>query len=133
MTDPIADMLTRIRNAQAVEKTDVSMPFSNMKLRIAEILKEFDYVGDIEVAPISEGATIKQIRILLKYKKPHMGAIMGIKRISTPGKRVYVKKDDLPRVLNNLGIAIVSTSQGVMTADDARKRKLGGEVLCEVY
>ena len=133
MTDPIADMLTRIRNAQAVQKIDVVMPFSNMKLKIAEILKNFGYITDFETTQINEGSSIKQIRVVLKYKKPHMPAMMGLTRISTPGRRVYVNKDNLPKVLNNLGIAIISTSQGLMTADEARKRKLGGELICEIY
>lgn len=133
MTDPIADMLTRMRNAQAVQKVDVVMPFSKMKLSIANILKDHGYVSGVETLEINEGSSVKQIRIILKYKKPHVPAIMSLKRVSTPGRRAYAKKNNLPKVLNNLGIAIISTSQGIMTADEARKRKLGGEVLCEIY
>lgn len=134
MTDPIADMLTRIRNALSVQKTEVYIPFSKMKARIADILKEQGYIADVEMMKNKEGSNVPgDIKIVLKYKKPNTPSIMGLKKISTPGRRVYVSKDRLPIVLNNFGIAIVSTSQGVMTNIEARKKKLGGELICEIY
>jgi small subunit ribosomal protein S8 len=128
MTDPIADMLTRIRNALAVKKAEVVLPYSKIKLAIAEILKQSGYVADYEKTDDNYG----EIKISLKYQdgKP---AINILKRISKPGRRVYASKDELPVVLNNLGIAIMSTSQGIMTNVEAKKRKVGGEVLCEIY
>ena len=128
MTDPIADMLTRIRNALAVKKTKVVLPHSKIKLAIAGILKQRGYINDFEKTDDNYG----EIKISLKYQngKP---AISNLKRISKPGRRVYAPKDDLPRVLNNLGIAILSTSQGLMTNIDAKKKGVGGEVLCEIY
>ena len=133
MTDPIADMLTRLRNALAVSKTEIIFPFSKMKMGIAEILKEHEYITDYEIVKRGKDINFDKIKIILKYKKPKMPAIMELRRISTPGRRVYVSKDKLPRVLNNLGIAIISTPQGLMTNKEARKRKLGGEVVCEIY
>ena len=133
MTDPIADMLTRLRNALDVTKTEIIFPFSKMKMGIAEILKEHEYITDYEIVKRGKDINFDQIKIILKYKKPKMPAIMELRRISTPGRRVYVSKDKLPRVLNNLGIAIISTPQGLMTNKEARKRKLGGEVVCEIY
>lgn len=129
MTDPIADMLTRIRNAQMVRKESVSLPYSKMKERIAQILKEEGYVRSVNV---SEETGRKEIVIDLKYveRKP---AIRELKRVSTPGRRVYANKGNLPFVYDNLGIAIISTSKGVMTNREARKQKVGGEVLCEIF
>lgn len=128
MTDPIADMLTRVRNALAVKKPEVVVPHSKIKLAVADILKQNGYIVDYEKTDDNYG----EIKIALKYKdsKP---AITLLKRISKPGRRVYAPKDDLPVVLNNLGIAIISTSQGVMTNVEAAKRGVGGEVLCEIY
>ena len=133
MTDPIADMLTRIRNAQAVSKAEAMVPYSNVKFAIAQILQQRGYVKDVERVPhASVGTAFDQIRIVLKYqgKEP---AISNLKRVSTPGHRVYVAKDRLPIVLNNVGIAIISTSQGIMTNKDAKKKNLGGEVICDIY
>lgn len=130
MTDPIADMLTRIRNALAVNKPEVEMPHSKMKAKIAEIMKEYGYIQDYEEVSRHKK---KFLRIVLKYTKPHHPAIHHLKRISKPGRRMYVKKNNLPHVLNNYGIAIISTSQGLMTNIEARKRKLGGEIICEIY
>lgn len=125
MTDPIADMLTRIRNAQAVKKPEVRVPASNIKWAIAKILEGEGYLGGVQ----KEGG---EIVALLKYehKEPK---IRTITRVSKPGRRIYKKSFELPRVLQDYGIAIVSTSQGLMTNKEARKRKLGGEVLCEIY
>lgn len=133
MTDPIADMLTRLRNSLAVSKTEVVLPYSKMKIGILGILKESGYISDFEVITRGKDMHYDQIKIILKYKKPRVPAIIHLKRVSTPGRRVYVSKITLPTVLNNLGIAIISTSQGLMTNKDAKKRKLGGEFICEIY
>lgn len=129
MTDPIADMLTRIRNAQMVRKDSVSLPYSRMKFHIAEILKKEGYIRS---ADMTEESGRKEIVIELKYvsRKP---AIRTLKRVSTPGRRVYVGVTKLPHVYDNLGFAIISTSKGLMTNREARKAKVGGEVLCEIF
>jgi len=129
MTDPIADMLTRIRNAIAVRKQEVVIPFSKIKFEIAQILKKEGYIEKLE----KKQDNFTQIRIGLKYSKDNGLVIQSLKRISKPGRRVYTGKDELPRVLNDLGIAIISTSQGLMTNREAKKRGIGGEVLCEIY
>ncbi|MGH8705740.1 MAG: 30S ribosomal protein S8 [Burkholderiales bacterium] len=128
MTDPIADMLTRIRNAQMVGQVDVSMPCSKLKISIAQVLKDEGYIEDYAVR---EDGVKKQLRIGLRYYagKP---VIERLERVSKPGLRVYKGRDDLPRVMNGLGVAIVSTSQGVMTDRKARATGVGGEVLCIV-
>jgi small subunit ribosomal protein S8 len=128
MTDPIADMLTRIRNAQMIEKTSVTMPSSKLKVSIAEVLKDEGYIGDYAVR---ENGGKALLDIALKYYAGRP-VIARIDRVSTPGLRVYKGKDDLPRVLNGLGIAIVSTPKGVMTDRKARASNVGGEVLCVV-
>jgi small subunit ribosomal protein S8 len=130
MTDPIADMLTRMRNALAVRKPEVVLPFSKIKLNIAQILKKRGYILDAQ--EVEEPGAFKEIKISLKYngKEP---AITSLNRISKPGHRKYVTKDELPVVLNSLGIAIISTSQGLMTNKDAKKLNLGGEVICEIF
>ncbi|OGY52442.1 MAG: 30S ribosomal protein S8 [Candidatus Buchananbacteria bacterium RIFCSPLOWO2_01_FULL_56_15] len=134
MTDPIADMLTRIRNALAVRKTEVVLPYSKLKFNVAEILRTEGFVRKVEkIAKGTADNRIDQLRIVLKYLGPKEPAIAAIKRISKPGQRVYVTKDNIPVVLNNLGIAIISTSSGLMTNRQARKRGVGGEVICEVY
>jgi len=130
MTDPIADMLTRVRNANSVKHEFVDMPASKLKLEVARVLKEQGYIRDYRA--IDDG---KQgiLRIYLKYG-PNMEHVMsGIKRISKPGRRVYAKKNEIPRVLGGLGIAVLSTSRGVMTDKDARGAGVGGEVLCYVW
>jgi len=129
MTDPIADMLTRIRNAQMVRKETCSLPYSKMKQGIADILKKEGY---IRKATVDESAGRKEILLELKYvsRKP---AIRVLKRISTPGRRVYASASNLPHVYDNLGVAILSTSKGLMTNREARKQKVGGEVLCEIF
>jgi small subunit ribosomal protein S8 len=136
MTDPIADMLTRIRNASAVKKSEVVLPMSKIKHELAKILEKEGWVQDVSVEKFGQesGKTnFDQLKIGLRYKKTGKPAITSIKRISKPGLRIYVDKDNLPRVLNNHGIAVLSTSQGLMTNKEARKRGFGGEVLCEVY
>jgi small subunit ribosomal protein S8 len=128
MTDPIADMLTRIRNAQSSEKKSVAMPASRLKSAIAQVLKDEGYIEDFAVR---EGEGKPQLEIGLKYYagKP---VIERIERVSRPGLRIYRPKDDLPKVMNGLGVAIVSTSRGVMTDRKARGMGVGGEVLCIV-
>ena len=139
MIDPIADMLSRIRNASAVNKHEVVLPMSKIKHEIVKILKKEGWISDFEVLKAGSGKDEKQttvfdeLRLVLKYKNNGHSAISSIKRISKPGLRIYCNKTNLPRVLNNLGIAIISTPAGLMTNNEARKRGLGGEVLCEVY
>ncbi|HOB86590.1 MAG TPA: 30S ribosomal protein S8 [Bacillota bacterium] len=130
MTDPIADMLTRIRNANMVRHESVDIPASNMKRAIAEIMKQEGFIKDYEYIPDNKQGVI---RIWLKYGANRERVITGLKRISKPGLRVYVKKDELPKVLGGLGVAIISTSQGVMSDRDARKKAIGGEVLCYIW
>jgi len=136
MTDPIADMLTRIRNASAVKKLDVVLPMSKIKLEVAKILEKEGWVRDVSVEKFSgesDKTNFDELKIVLRYKKSGKPAIENLKRISKPGLRIYVDKDNLPKVLNNLGMAILSTSSGLMTNKEARKKGLGGEVLCEIY
>jgi small subunit ribosomal protein S8 len=129
LTDPIADMLTRIRNANAVMHEKVDVPHSNLKERLAEILKEEGYIANYKV--IADGNK-KNIRVYLKYDGKER-VIKGIKRISKPGRRVYSSVEDMPRVLSGLGIAIVSTSKGIVTDKVARQNNVGGEVLAFVW
>lgn len=128
-TDPISDFLTRLRNAQAAGLETTTVPGSRLKLAIAKLLEREGFVGAVKTT--NDGPK-KTIEVALKYheKEP---AIRAIKRVSTPGRRVYRGADELPNVLSGQGIAIISTSAGVMTNRDARKRRLGGEILCEVY
>ena len=130
MTDPIADMLTRVRNANSAHHDAVSMPFSKLKSHIAEILQAEGYIAGWKVEDAEVGKTLT---ITLKYGRNRERSIAGVRRISKPGLRVYTKADKLPRVLGGLGVAVVSTSQGLMTDREARKRGVGGEVLCEVW
>jgi len=130
MTDPIADMLTRIRNANTVNHDSVEMPASKIKLAMADVLKQEGFIREYE---LKKGSKQGIIRIYLKYGQSREKVITGLKRISKPGLRVYAQKDDLPKVLGGLGIAIISTSQGIMTDKAARKAGLGGEVLCYVW
>ena len=131
MTDPIADMLTRIRNAIQAEHDTVIIPSSKMKIEIARILKQEGYINDYTVE--GETAKDKTITVELKYGPDKEKVINGLKRISKPGLRVYAKGDNVPRVLNGLGVAIISTSKGLMTDRDARKAHLGGEVVAYVW
>lgn len=130
MTDPIADMLTRIRNALAQKHETVSMPSSKEKVNIAKILKEEGYINGYNVT--TDGVK-KTMTIDLKYGKNGEKVITGLKRISKPGLRVYAKADNLPRVLNGLGTAIISTSKGVMADRDAKKAHVGGEVIAYIW
>lgn len=130
MTDPIADMLTRIRNALTQKHATVSMPASNEKKAIAQILKDEGFITDFSI----EGDGVKRtMTITLKYSDDNKKVISGLRRISKPGLRVYAPAKELPRVLNGLGIAIISTSNGVMTDREARKQNVGGEVLAYVW
>ena len=130
VNDPIADMLTRIRNAQVAKHDSVTMPASNMKKSIAKLLQEEGYIKSYEC--IDDGLQ-GNIKITLKYLDKKQPVIVGLKRISKPGLRVYAACEDLPKVLGGLGIAIISTSKGIMTDKAARKENLGGEVLCYVW
>jgi small subunit ribosomal protein S8 len=130
MTDPIADMLTRIRNANMVGHEKVEVPGSNLKRQIAEILKREGFIRDAEYIPDNKQGVI---RIFLKYGANNERVITGLKRISKPGLRVYAKREQVPRVLGGLGIAILSTSKGVMTDKEARRSHVGGEVICYVW
>ena len=130
MTDPIADFLTRIRNAYRTGKRWVDIPSSNMKKRIAYVLKEEKYIKDFFF--INDGDS-QAIRIFLKYDFNGASVIESIKRCSRPGQRIYVSSQDIPRVLDGLGISILSTSKGVISSKAAMKLKVGGELLCEVF
>ena len=130
MTDPIADMLTRIRNANMVRHTSCDIPASNIKKNIAEILKSEGFIKGFDVIEDSKQG---MIRVQMKYSKEDERVISGIKRISKPGLRVYANKTEIPRVLGGLGIAIISTSNGVITDKEARKSAVGGEVICYVW
>jgi small subunit ribosomal protein S8 len=132
MTDPIADMLTRIRNANTALKETVVMPSSKQKVALAEILKKEGYIADYSVAPASSGPG-NSLTIQMKYSDDRHRTISGLTRVSTPGLRVYRNSAAVPRVLGGLGVAVLSTSQGLMTDREARKRKVGGEVLCFVW
>ncbi len=133
MTDTIADMLTRIRNALIAKHDSVDIPASTIKKAIAQILVQEGYIKSFEVIQDSVNAEKKTIRIQLKYGPNKQRVIVGIKRISRPGLRVYARKDQMPKVLGGLGVAIVSTSRGVMTDREARKQGVGGEVLAYVW
>ena len=130
LTDPIADMLTRIRNANAMRYKEVEVPASNLKQEIARILKEEGFIADYK---IKENSVQNIIVLSLKYGQNKERVISGLKRISKPGLRVYAKAEEIPSVLNGLGIAIVSTSKGLMTDKEARKESLGGEVLAYIW
>ena len=130
MTDPIADMLTRVRNANSAYHDTVNMPYSKIKSHIAEILQEQGYIAGWRVEDAEVG---KNLVVLLKFGNARERSIAGIKRVSKPGLRVYAKKDNLPRVLGGLGVAIISTSSGLMTDRQAKKNGVGGEVLAYVW
>jgi small subunit ribosomal protein S8 len=130
VTDPIADMLTRIRNAVAVGHERVAMPSSKMKVNIARILVDEGFIDRYEVI---ENGHRKQLELVLRYAERRRPVIEGLKRVSRPGHRVYAGATELPRVQGGLGVAVVSTSQGLMPDREARKRRLGGEILCEVW
>ncbi|MDO4583050.1 MAG: 30S ribosomal protein S8 [Planctomycetia bacterium] len=130
MTDPIADMLTRIRNAVRVERPHVDLPFSNLKKNIAEVMKREGYIWDWEII---ESQPVNQIRILLKYGPNGERVIRHIKRVSKPGRRVYSGAENLKPVLNGLGISILSTSEGLLSDREAKRLNHGGEVICEIW
>ena len=130
MTDPIADMITRVRNGMAVEKRFVDVPSSNLKKRIAFILKEESYIKDFMFI---QNDVKTMIRIFLKYDRKGEAVISGIERVSKPGLRVYVGRNDIPRVLDGLGISILSTSKGVISNKTAKRIGVGGEILCKVW
>jgi len=130
MTDPIADMLTRVRNANSASKDTVSMPTSKKLTEIARILAEEGYIQSYEII---DGEPVGTLEITLKYGHKRAKTIRGLKRISKPGLRVYAGKDELPRVLGGLGTAVISTSKGVMTDRDARKEGVGGEVIAYIW
>ena len=132
MTDPIADVLTRIRNANVAMHDDVRMPSSKVKEALAAILKQEGYIESFSVAENTDrpGSTLT---VIMKYSPERLRTISGLRRVSKPGLRVYSKSDKVPRVLGGLGVAIVSTSQGLMTDREARQRRVGGEILCFVW
>ena len=130
MTDPIADMLTRIRNASLARHDRTEMPHSHLKEHLAHVLKGEGFIDDVRV---SEGEGLKTLTLVRRYGRGKQSAIDGIRRVSTPGRRVYVRHDRIPRVLSGMGVSILSTSRGIMTDKDARKQRVGGELLCEVW
>jgi small subunit ribosomal protein S8 len=129
-TDPIADMLTRIRNAVAVGHERVAMPASKQKVNIAQILVDEGFIDRFE---LSENGHRSELELVLRYAERRRPVILGLKRVSRPGHRVYAGADELPRVQGGLGVAVVSTSKGLMPDREARKRRLGGEIVCEVW
>ena len=132
MTDPVADMLTRIRNANVAFHDDVVMPSSKLKVELAKILEKEGYITGSSVEGDSSSPA-PRLRIMMKYTPDRKRTISGIRRVSKPGLRVYTRADRLPRVLGGMGIAILSTNQGLMTDREARERHVGGEVLCQVW
>ena len=131
-TDPIADMLTRIRNANMVSLTEVEMPSSKLKVELAKLLKSEGYVEDYAVIE-KEGSAFKTLKITLKYDEKSKPVISNLKRVSRPGLRNYCKAKDIPQVLGGMGIAIISTSKGLLTDRKAKKGNVGGEILCYVW
>lgn len=132
ITDPISDMLTRIRNANVAMRDEVLMPSSKQKIALAEILKKEGYISDFAIGA-GETEAHKTLKIQMKYSDDRRRTILGIKRVSTPGLRIYRRATDVPRVLGGLGVAVLSTSHGLMTDREARKRNVGGEVMCYVW
>lgn len=130
MTDPIADLLTRIRNANIVRHEILEVPSSNIKKAIANIMLQEGYLKNIEEY---QDGSVKMLRLTMKYGQNKERVITGLKRISKPGLRVYSKQEDIPKVLNGLGVAIISTSKGILTDKEARKQGLGGEVICYIW
>ena len=130
MTDPIADMLTRIRNAALARHERAEMPHSNLKEHLAGVLKGEGFIDDVRV---SEGEGPKTLTLVLRYGRDRQSAIDGLRRVSTPGRRVYVRHDRIPRVRSGMGVSILSTSRGVMTDKEARRQRVGGELLCEIW
>ena len=141
MTDPIADMLTRIRNALLVKKQAIIFPHSKIKFNIGKILEKENLIKKVEIIDlpkqksknISKNANFKQIKITLKYDAQQKSIINSLRKISKPGRRVYVKKNHIPKVLEGFGLAILSTSKGLMTDKEAREHNIGGELICEIW
>ena len=130
MTDPIADMLTRIRNGTMARHDRVELPHSHLKEHVAGVMKAEGYLDDVRV---SEGEGPRLLTLVLRYGRDRASAIDGLRRVSTPGRRVYVRHDRIQRVCSGMGISILSTSRGVMTDREARKQRVGGELLCEIW
>jgi small subunit ribosomal protein S8 len=130
MTDPIADMLTRIRNAAMARHDRVELPHSKLKEHVAGVMKLEGYLDDVR---ISEGEDPRTLTLVLRYGRDRQSAIDGLRRVSSPGRRVYVRHDRIQRVCSGMGISILSTSRGVMTDREARRQRVGGELLCEVW
>jgi small subunit ribosomal protein S8 len=133
MTDPIADFLTRLRNAAKAQHQDVTLPSSNLKREIARILKEQGYIEDWAVHPAGGGRPGEEITVTLKYTEQRRPVITGLERVSRPGRRAYVDRDHIPRIQGGMGTAIISTSKGLMTGHDARQAGVGGEVVARVW
>ncbi len=130
MTDPIADMLSRIRNGALARHDRVEMPHSHLKEHVAGVMKSEGFLDDVRV---SEGEEPKTLTLVLRYGRDRQSAIDGVRRVSTPGRRVYVRHDRIQRVCSGMGISILSTSRGVMTDREARRQRVGGELLCEIW
>jgi small subunit ribosomal protein S8 len=133
MTDPIADFLTRLRNAASAQHQDVMIPSSKLKRELARILKEQGYIDAYEIRPPAAGQPSEQIVVTLKYTNERKPVISGIERVSRPGQRTYVDRDHIPRIQGGMGTTIISTSRGVMTGHDARLEGVGGEVVAKVW
>jgi small subunit ribosomal protein S8 len=133
VSDPIADLLTRIRNAALARHDRTVVPASRLKKAVATILKSEGYIADVRETDAEDESPQKTLTIVLKYGRDRQSAIDGVRRVSRPGRRVYVRHDRIPRVLAGLGISIISTSHGLVSDRDARRLKLGGELLCEVW
>ena len=133
VTDPISDMLTRIRNAALARHDRVRIPASRLKLTIADVLKSEGYVSDVTVEDPDSNVTTKVITLVLKYGRDRVPAIEGIRRVSRPGRRIYVRAMEIPKIKSGLGIAVLSTSRGIMSDRQARKAGVGGELLCEIW
>lgn len=141
MLDSISDMLARIRNAIMAKKGEVVMPYSKIKFNLSKILEKEKLIEKVEILESAKVAVrrkenenrFSQIKLILKYDAEGRPIINNLKRISRPGRRLYVKKDDIPRVLNGFGLAIISTPRGLMTGEEARKKQIGGEVICEIW
>jgi small subunit ribosomal protein S8 len=129
MTDPIADMIIRIKNSVMAGRSDLLVPHSKMKMALAKILKDFDYIQDFQVVEVG---AFKQIKVTLKYIGK-TATISGVKRVSKPGRRIYKSSETIPRTLNGYGLTIVSTNKGLMDSKSARKNNVGGEVLCQIW
>ncbi|MGH7271213.1 MAG: 30S ribosomal protein S8 [Polyangiaceae bacterium] len=130
MTDPIADMLTRIRNATMVRHDRAEMPHSRLKEHVAGVMKSAGFLDDVRV---SEGEERKTLTLVFRYGRDQQSAIDGLRRVSTPGRRVYVRHDRIDKVCSGMGVSILSTSRGVMTDREARRQRVGGELLCEIW